>query len=270
MKRLFSLKNLLYFILCVAIVAITVRSCSSKPVAAPSALRASGGDTIDVAIEYNPMSMYRYGDSLAGFSYELLKLMAYNDSILFNYHPVSTVDEALPLLEDGVVDIVVSDIPAMADYKNRFMLSKQIYLDRQVLVQRKDSTGNLSIPDQLTLAGKTIFVPHNSPSIIRLRNLSAEIGDTIYVNDSTEYGAEQLVILTAIGDIDYAVVNERIAKKLAPDYPALDISTNVSFTQFQTWIMRLNDSGLSDRINRSIKRIKSTSQYDSLCVKYGC
>ena len=105
MKRLFSLKNLLYFILCVAIVAITVRSCSSKPVAAPSALRASGGDTIDVAIEYNPMSMYRYGDSLAGFSYELLKLMAYNDSILFNYHPVSTVDEALPLLEDGYCSV---------------------------------------------------------------------------------------------------------------------------------------------------------------------
>ena len=74
--------------------------------------------------------------------------------------------------------------------------------------------------------------------------------------------------MTAIGDIKQAVVNAKVAQKLAKEYPFLDVSTNVSFTQFQSWLVNKNDSLLCDSLNSWILTIKQTEYYKSLECKY--
>ena len=72
-----------------------------------------------------------------------------------------------------------------------------------------------------------------SPSAMRLRNLSAEIGDTILVKEDPDYGSEQLVMMVAVGDIPLAVVNEKTALRLAGEYPGIDVSTAISLPSFR-------------------------------------
>ena len=60
------------------------------------------------------------------------------------------------------------------------LLTSPITLNKQVLVQRKESGENgendsLYIRNQLDLAGRTLHVVKGSPSILRIQNLGNEI-----------------------------------------------------------------------------------------------
>lgn len=229
----------------------------------------SGANTVDVAIEYGPMALYRYDDTLGGFSYDLLRMLA-ADSVALKFHPVTTQAEAARGLASGRYDLVVASIPVTTGIDTlTFRFTAPVYLDRQVLVQRRDSAGDLRIRSQLDLAAHEVWVTANSPVSARLRNLSSEIGDTIFIVEDPAYGEEQLVIMTATGDIPCAVVTEATARALAADYPELDISTAVSFTQFQGWLARRADSEFVDRLDSVILAAKGTDAYRTLLRRYG-
>ena len=153
------------------------------------------GDTINVAIAYSPMSLYRYADTLGGFNYEMLRDMGHMYGDKFKFYPVASVSESLDELSRGKYDILVADIPVTASLKERFRLSVPVYTDRMVLVSR-DTT----ITSPLQLAGQSVWVVAGAPSVERLENLSREIGDSIDICDSHTYTAEQLVMLVAAGD----------------------------------------------------------------------
>lgn len=221
------------------------------------------GDTINVAIAYSPMSLYRYADTLGGFNYEMLRDMGrmYGDKLKF--YPVTSVSKSLEELSDGRYDILVADIPVTATLKDRFRLSVPVYTDRMVLVSR-DTTINST----LELAGRQVWVVSGAPSVERLQNLSREIGDSIHICDSHTYTAEQLVMLVAAGDIPRAVVNRAVAERLMAEYPDLRISTNISFSQFQSWIMNKKRTSLADSIDAQIERFKLTTDYKALIEKF--
>lgn len=252
----------------VMVLMLSLRTCSVPRSVAYSGDRKSGGDTIDVAIEYSPMSVYTYGDTLGGFNFDLMNHVAAQAGYAVKYHPVVSLEKSVAGLEDGMYDILIADVPMTLDFQDRFVYSDPVYLDKQVLVQRKDSLGRVEIVSQLDLAQREVWVVANSPVVSRLKNLSAEIGDTIYVKQDNHYGAEQLLIMTAVGDIPRAVVNEKSARAIADDYPDVDISTAISFTQFQSWIMRKDNVELADSINAVLKRIKQTGFYKALESKY--
>ncbi|MCM1163752.1 MAG: transporter substrate-binding domain-containing protein [Muribaculaceae bacterium] len=223
----------------------------------------AGGDTISVAIAYSPMSLYRYGDSITGFNYEMMRGMAaeYGDNVKF--FPVATVDEALEKLRQGCFDVVMADIPMFASGKEHYLFTKPVYTDRQVLVGRD------TIASTLDLAGKDVWVAAGSPAVSRLENLSREIGDSIHVHVSQEYSAEQLVILTAKGEIPRAVVNQEVARRLSEHYPDIRISDNISFSQFQSWILDQRSKALLDTLDSQIERYKQTPAYHALTEKWG-
>ena len=99
---------LLSLILIAVGVIVSVKSCSSPVANNGYEYTRAKGDTINVAIDYSPMSLYRYGDSLAGFNYEMMKQMAtlYGDNVKF--YPISSVTSALDELKRGVYDVVCS------------------------------------------------------------------------------------------------------------------------------------------------------------------
>lgn len=222
------------------------------------------GDTINVAIAYSPMSLYRYGDTLGGFNYEMMRDMAAMYGDKFKFFPVTSVSESLDRLERGDYNIVVADIPATASLKERFRFSVPVYTDRLVLVSR-DTT----VTTPLRLAGQQVWAVAGSPAAERLENLSREIGDSIDIRATHTYTAEQLVMLVNAGEIERAVVNQEVAQKLSPECPDVRISAQVSFSQFQSWIMNKDSGALADTIDAQITRFRATPAYTTLARKYG-
>ena len=74
--------------------------------------------------------------------------------------------------------------------------------------------------------------------------------------------------MTALWGKKQAVINERVAEAMAKDYPDVDISTDISFTQFQSWIVSNKRPEMRDSIDKCIKEIKLTPEYKELEKRY--
>lgn len=238
---------------------------NEKPIA--NSFTHPGGDTVAVAIEMSPTSYFFSGDSAIGFDYEMMKAIADKHSLNVVFQPFAPIDYALDGLRKGNFDIVIATLPASGTLQKEFLSTNDVFVDRQVLVRRKDNS-NDSIPLQIKLLHDTVWIPDSSPYRDRISNLASELGDTIYVKSDPDYSAEQLVILTALGEIKQAVVNETVAKKIAEDYPKVDISTPVSLSQFQPWLLPQSKSELRDSMNSWIEQYKQTDDYQKLTEKY--
>ncbi len=259
-----SLKLLVTLLVAVIAAMFLLRECSTQVRDNTREFYPGNGDTINVAIEYSPLSLYRYDDTLGGFNYDMLRMVLTREGMKLKFYPVASLEGALDGLETGKFDIVVADIPVTAGFKEKYRFTEPVFLDRQILV-----SNDTTVHSQLDLARKTVYVPSGSPAADRLRNLSHEIGDTIYVIEDSGYGAEQLFTLAAVGEIPLAVVNRATAVKLAADYPDTDISTPISFTQFQSWVMSRDSTARADSIDAAIHRFKNTQEYRTLLRRYG-
>ena len=226
----------------------------------------SGGDTLDVAIEYSPLSYYAYGDSLGGFNYEFLKLLSDSCGVPMRFHPVVSLKKALEGLDKGVYDVMAAQYPVTRENRKLYLFTSALYLDKQVLVQR--NTEGVVIQSQLDLAADTVNIVNGSPMRERILSLAREIGDTIHVVCDSIYGPEQLFLMVSTGDIKYAVINESIARKMAQSHPNVDISTAISFSQFQSLTLRKGDRDLCEKFNKWIERVKKLPEYRVLYDKY--
>lgn len=274
LKKISQIKKwqlILYAVLLVVVIGlmISLKNCGKEQTMVTANNRvdqASSGDTIDVAIEYSPLSYYTYGDTTGGFYYELINLMSQTSGFKVKFHPIVSLNTALEGLEKGVYDMVAAQFPVTRNNKDNYLFSEAIYLDKQVLVQR--NTGGIAIQSQLDLAGDTVTIVKGSPMRERIMSLSREIGDTIYVVSDPDYGPEQLFMMVASGDIKYAVINETIARKMAASHPNVDISQAISFSQFQSFIMNKDNAELKHKLDESVKAVKKLPQYKDLIKKY--
>lgn len=257
---------ILYMVLLAVVVGFMVAlSMCDKPVDQPST-KPSGGDTLDIAIEYSPVTYYTYDDTLGGYNYDLLRLISHNTGRPMKFHPMVTLEKALAGLEDGRFDVVVAQYPMTAGDTARYAFTQPIYIDQQVLVQRR---GSNAIHSQLDLAGDTVWTVKGSPMTQRIASLSREIGDTIYVHVDELYGPEQLMMMVSEGEIRYAIVNRSIARAMAAKLPNLDRSVAISLSQFQSWIVSKNRQGLCDSLNLWHNQVKrDTTAYLELQRRY--
>lgn len=225
---------------------------------------------IHAATEYNSISFYVNGDTLSGFHYELIEAFARDHGLKTTLSPEMGFDKRLEGLSDGKYDVIAYGILATSELKDSLLLTVPIVLNKQVLVQRKarSDSDSLFIRSQLDLAGKTLHIVKDSPSILRIRNLGNEIGDTIYIKEIEKYGSEQLISLVAHGDIDYAVCDESIARAVADSLPQIDINTAISFTQFYSWAVSKQSPVLSDSLNSWLESFKKRKEYKEIYRKY--
>ena len=221
-----------------------------------------------VAIEYSPLSFYTYDDTLGGYSYDLLRLIAKHGGMALNFQPMVTLASSLDKLKKGEYRIVCAEFPVMKENKDEYLFTNPVYIDRQVLVQRMPDDSTQLVKSLLDLAHDTVWVVEGSSIYTRMMNLSHEIGDTIYVQTDKEYGSEQLFLRVVAGEIKQAVMNERIAKKLAQLYPQVNVDTKVSFSQFQSWVLHREDSVFCDSVNAWLEAVKLTPEYEELNKRY--
>ena len=170
--------------------------------------------TLHAATEYNSISFYCGRRHPVPDSLRLIEAFARDHGLQVAITPEMSFNERLEGLANGRFDVIAYGILATSELKDSLLLTSPIVLNRQVLVQRKTDSpdDSLFIKSQLDLAGKTLNVVEGSPSILRIRNLGNEIGDTIYIKEVEKYGSEQLIALVAHGDIDYAVCDQQIAR----------------------------------------------------------
>lgn len=225
---------------------------------------------LHIVTDYNSVGYFVSGDTIAGFNYDLIQLLKSHIPLKIEILLESNLDKSIEGIRNGKYDILARNIPVTSELREALRFTEPVAQNRQVLIQRKKeyNDGIEPLRSHLNLAEKTLYVPANSPAILRIRNLSHEIGDTIYVKEDELYGAEQLAMLVASKDIDYAVCDEKVAAKVAASLPEIDYKTLIGFTHFEAWAVSEKSPVLLDSLNIWIKEIKQTKEYDLIYKKY--
>lgn len=224
---------------------------------------------INATTEYNSVSYFVDKNSIDGFHYQLFLRFSHDKGLVPQINPEMSYKERVEGLKEGKFDIIAYSIPTTSELKDSLFLTRPIALNKQILVQRKSADNDsMFISNHLDLANKKLYVVKASPSILRIQNLSDEIGDTIYIEEVDRYGAEQLLAMVAHGDIDYAVCDEDIALASIDLFPELDITTDISFTQFYSWGVNKESPLLLDTLNAWLDDFTKTKEYQALYRKY--
>lgn len=245
----------LLLLIIVIIAMFGMRHMAKRHTAADNSARE---DTIHAAVVYGPNS-YRVltsedgNDSIIGINYHLLKGLEQELGVKVLLHPVIDREDAMEKVKKGDYDILAS-LPADMYLKDNYLTTGNIYLDRMVLLQKRLPSGALSARSSLDLDGDTIHVEKGSAAKRRLENLQKEIGGTITIVEEPELSEEYLAMKVANGVWKYSVVNEKTAEQMKEQYPELDYSTPVSFTQFQLWIMPQGHDSLLNLVNAYLEK----------------
>ncbi len=259
-------------VILVLLAGIIVNALNSKnkvlPIRDYAEIVASG--ELRIATDYNSIGYYVMGDTIMGFQYEMIRALEKEWNMKIVVFLENRLDDNLTGLYNQDYDVVARNIPVNSALKDSFAFTDAIIINKQVLIQRKMgfNDGVPPIRQHLKLANKTIYVSKNSPAILRLQHLSSEIGDTIFIVEDNLYEAEQLAMMVASGDIDFTVCDDKVAKRLAKNFPEIDCDTDVSFTQLQSWAVRKDSPVLLDSLNHWLSRFKKTAQYDEIYKKY--
>lgn len=270
MKKQLYLYVILLAMIVVAMVVVKRHMAEPKEIVSRDLPQIKEEGVLRLAADYNSVELHASADSMAGFQYELAKEFSNFLGVEVEIYPIGDIQESLKGLDTNEFDIVARLIPVTTSLKNEYAVSVPFITSKHVLVQRKarDTADSTFIRNQLKLAGKELYIPANSSVATRLSNLMKEIGDTIYVRQHDMYQDEQLIQMVATGLIDYAVVDEHIAKKLIGNYPELDIETDISFSQLNSWITRKESVELIDSINSFIDKFKTSDKFKSLQKRY--
>ena len=235
-------------LVCILIVMFRLWPYKKEPVAPRDYPEIKEEGILRMVTEYNQSGYYIAGDTIEGFQYELSQAIAALSALEVQTQLEMSLAESFRELSDNQCDV----------------------FNKQVLVQRTKEANNgiQPIRNQLDLAQKTLYIPKNSPALLRLQNLAHEIGDTIYVKEDELYSSEQLAIMVAKGDIDYAVCDQQIARLSKENLPEIDIDTDISFTQLQSWAVRKDSPILLDSLNSWLSQIKKSGLYDQIYKRY--
>jgi len=226
--------------------------------------------SLHIVTNLDPIGYYVSSDTIAGYNHDLLKALQRYTQLPFDISIENSLDKSFEGLRDGKYDIIARNIPINSDLKNEYSFTKPTVYNKLVLVQRKAdyNNGKEPIRNHLELAKKPIFIPKDSPSMLRLRNLEHEIGDTIYIMEDHTYEANQLALMVAAAEIDFSVCDSKTAETLLSKIPELDIETDIGFTHLEAWAVRAKSPILLDSLNTWIDKFKRTKEYSAILDKY--
>ncbi|MDH6307858.1 membrane-bound lytic murein transglycosylase F [Dysgonomonas sp. PFB1-18] len=264
-KRIFIIISALIIILAVISFFLLRGTSSPKDL---SQIEEDG--VLHIVTDYNPAGYYVSGDTIAGFNHDLIQLLKSRIPFEIEILLESSLDKSIDGLKKGKYDVMARNIPVTSELRTSLRFTEPVAQNRQVLIQRKKEYNDGAEPlrSHLNLAKKTLYVPQNSPAILRIRNLSHEIGDTIFVKEDPIYGQEQLAMMVAAKEIDYAVCDEIVAARVARSIPEIDYSTLIGFTHLEAWAVSEKSPVLLDSLNVWIKEVKKTREYARIYKKY--
>jgi len=233
---------------------------------------------ITALVDNNSFSYFIYKGRSMGYEYELLKLLADHLQVDLRIRVTSGIDRAIEQLNTGEGDILAFPLTVTKDRTERVSFTNPQFDSYQVLVQRKPNDWRQLTRDQLNaqlirkpaqLIGKEVYVMPGSSFAQRLKHLSEEVGGEIIINqDSTNAETENLIRAVALGEIDYTVTDNIIARVNAAYYNNLDVETIISLPQTIAWAVRKNSPELQVSVNEWLAKVKREPTFMVIYNRY--
>ncbi len=227
---------------------------------------------------YNAYSYFIYRGKPMGFEYELAEQLGDYLGLKVEIKVVKSISQMFAMLDSGEGDIIAFNLTVTKDRTKRFAFTQFHHTTRQVLVQRRPEKWRYMkmheiedslIRSPLDLEGKTVHVRKGSAYMLRLKNLSEEIGGDINIVEAGEdLSTEDLIEMVADGEIDYTVSDENIALLNQSYYSNLDVGTHISLPQKIAWAVRKNAPKLLDTLNTWLTGMKKKTEYYVMYNKY--
>lgn len=227
---------------------------------------------------YSGTSYFLYKGRAMGFEYELLERLCKELEVGLEMVIARDENELMDMLVRGDGDIIAYGFTILNDRKNKIAFTEPLYLANQVLVQRKPANWRRMklhqikeqmVTDPIQLIGDTVSVKKNSSYAARLENLNKELGGKIFIDSiAGTLTTEEIIRKVAEGQLKYTVVDQNIGYINASNYPILDVSTKISFSQQIAWGVRKNSPELLSEINEWITEFTKTVDYHVIYNKY--
>jgi len=227
---------------------------------------------------YSPTGYFLYRGETMGFEYELFNRLADYLGVNLEVVLAKNVDSVIPMLNRGDGDIIALGFTITGKRKEDVSFTDPYLITHQSLVQRKpdkwrkmtvDNIKKQLATDIVDLIHDTVSVREKSSYYERVKELSNELGDTIYIHilpgDMVD---EEIIKQVSEGKIKYTVIDNNKAKIHQSYFPNIDINTPVSLSQRIAWAVRKDSKELLDTINFGLKQIKRSPDYNVIYKKY--
>ncbi|HEY5590103.1 MAG TPA: transporter substrate-binding domain-containing protein [Paludibacter sp.] len=210
------------------------------------------------------------GDSVSGFQYEIIKAFADTLGVELVVSEQNDMKDCMTGLKSGDYDIIANFIPITTEWKKEVLFTIPIFSSHQVLVQRiaNDSSSSITIRKQNELANDSIYISANSPFKMLLVHLSDDIAAPIHILEIKNQSTEQMVSLVSTGKIKYTICDEQFAQKFKLQYPNIDISLPIGFTQQLAWAVHPQSPKLLQELNDFLEDFIGSSAYWEIYRKY--
>lgn len=233
---------------------------------------------ITALVDNNSFSYFIYKGRSMGYEYELLKLLADHLQVDLRIRVTSGIERAIGQLNKGEGDVLAFPLTVTKDRTEKVSFTNPQFDSYQVLVQRKPDNWRQLTREQINtqlirkpsqLIGKEVYVMPGSSFSQRLKHLSEEVGGEIMINqDSTNAETENLIRAVALGEIDYTVTDNIIARVNAAYYNNLDVETIISLPQTIAWAVRKNSPELQLAINEWLAKVKKEPTFMVIFNRY--
>ncbi len=287
-----KLKTNFIVILCLLLTSSFYWACSSDPkkekplissINNPDPINYDLEDIIDsgvlrVITSYSPTGYFLYKGETMGFEYEIFKRMADHLGIGLEIVLAKNVDSIIPMLNRGDGDIIALGYTITSDRKEDVSFTDPYMITHQSLIQKKpdnwrkmtrDNIKDALATDIVDLIKDTVSVRQNSSYFLRLKEMSNELGDSIYIKILPgELSDEQIIKMVSEGDIKYSIIDHHKASIHKSYFPNIDVDTPVSLSQRIAWAVRKTSPDLLAMINEGLGVIKRKPDYNILYEKY--
>ncbi len=231
-----------------------------------------------VITTYSPTGYFIYKGKTMGFEYELFKRLADRLKVELEVVLARNVDSVIPMLNRGEGDIIALGYTITSDRKEKVSFTEPYLITHQALIQKKpdnwrkmtlDEIDRALVKDVTELIRDTISVRKNSSYYLRVKELSNELGDTVYIKVLPgEISDEEIIKQVAQGDIKFSVIDHNKAAIHKSYFPDIDVNTPVSLSQRIGWAVRKTSPKLLKTINNELVRLKSKPDYNVIYKRY--
>jgi len=231
-----------------------------------------------VITTYSPTGYFIYKGKTMGFEYELFKRLADHLEVGLEVILARNVDSVIPMLNRGDGDIIALGYTITSNRKEVVSFTDPYLITHQALIQKKpgnwrkmtlDNIDKALIKDVTELINDTISVRKNSSYYLRVKELSNELGDSIYIKVLPgKMSDEEIIRRVAEGEIKYSVIDYNKAAIHKSYFPDIDVRTPVSLSQRIGWAVRKTSPDLLKTINEGLVRIKSKPDYNVIYKRY--
>ncbi|MFN8699066.1 MAG: transglycosylase SLT domain-containing protein [Flavobacteriales bacterium] len=222
--------------------------------------------------ENSASTYFLYRGQARGFDYELVKDFARSLGVKLEVRLLDDVDKMFELLNRGEGDLIASNLTITPERSDIVEFSDPLYTSREVLVQRlspPDSASYPHITDTAQLHLIPIWVHKYSSFYSRLKSMEMQSGMPFHIHEAPgQISTEDLIRLTASGELSATVTDENLAIIQKEDYPELDMSLAISGNEQIAWAVRSNSYQLLETLNTWLKKTAVSRKTASLYGKY--